>query len=86
MLSLFGNKYKDEEITMCAQNALELESMINSSKMIVQSENGIATLEGSAASEREKFRALDTVMTSLQGSRLKFERVEDQMNVLQAVS
>ena len=84
MLSLFGKKYKDEEIMMCAENALELESMINSSGMVVQSQKGIVTLQGSAKNEREKIRALDTVVTSLQGSRLKFERVEDRMNVAQA--
>ncbi|MEM7125244.1 MAG: BON domain-containing protein [Chloroflexota bacterium] len=81
MLSLFGKKYKDDEIMLCAENALELESMINSSNLIVVSEKGIVKLEGNANSEREKSRAMDAVLNSLQGARLEFAQIEDHIRV-----
>lgn len=81
MFSLFGKKFKDDEITLCAENALELESMINASDLVVHSEKGIVTVEGNANSAREKSRALDAIINSLQGSRLNFERIEDHITV-----
>lgn len=81
MFSLFGKKYKDDEIVLCAENALELESMINASNLAVISDKGIVKLEGKATSERDKTRALDAVMTSLQGARLDFARIEDHVTV-----
>ncbi len=81
MLSLFGKKYKDDEIMLCAENALELESMVDSSNLAVSSQKGIVTLQGRARTERDKSRAMDAVLNSLQGSRLKFERVEDQISL-----
>lgn len=81
MFSLFGKKYKDEEITLCAENALELETMVNSSNLVVVSEQGVVKLEGRTANERDKSRAVDTVFSSLQGAGIKFERIEDHINV-----
>lgn len=81
MLSLFGKKFKDGEITLCAENALELESMLNASHLVVSCDKGVVSLGGQADSEREKSRALDAVLHSLQGARLEFARIEDHINV-----
>ena len=78
---IFGKKYKDDEITQCAESALELESMVDSANLAVFSQKGVVTLEGKARTERDKSRAMDAVLNSLQGSRLKFERVEDHISI-----
>lgn len=81
MFSIFAKKYKDDEIVLCAENALELESMINASHLAVVSDKGIVKLEGKMKSDRDKSRAMDAVMNSLQGARLDFERIEDHVTV-----
>lgn len=81
MFSLFGKKFKDDEIVLCAENALELEAMLNASHLVVSSEKGVVKLGGKADSEREKSRAMEAVMNSLQGARLEFTRIEDHVKV-----
>lgn len=81
MFSLFGKKYKDDEIVLCAENALELESMINATNLAVVSDKGIVKLEGKINTERDKSRAMDAVMYSLQGARLDFARIEDHVTI-----
>lgn len=81
MLSLFKKKYQDDALMQCAENALELETMLDASTLSVSSEKGIVVLSGKARTTRDKSRAMDAVLNSLQGSRLKFERVQDNIVV-----
>ena len=77
----FSKKFNDSEIIACAENALEIESMIQSKDLAVTSDHGVIMLSGKVRSRIDKSRATDVVLNSLTGASLKFERIVDNIVV-----
>jgi osmotically-inducible protein OsmY len=82
MLSgIFGPKYDDEKLCEHAERGLIHEPLIQATHFDVSSTDGVILLHGRASSELEKSHALSAVRNALDGSGLKYERIEDDISL-----
>lgn len=81
MKRLFG-RYKDEELVARAEQALAEDPMVDLSHLEVLSEDGVVTLRGKLASSVAKRHALEAVHRHLELSGLKYDKIEDEIEVV----
>ena len=80
-LPFMKQKFDDDQIMMCAQSALEVETMLNATSLNVESEKGIVRLVGKVRSKIDKSRAATVVQHGLIGAQLKYDRIVDDIVV-----
>ena len=80
-LPFMKQKFDDDQIVLCAQSALEVETTLNASDVNIESDKGVVTLIGKVRSRIDKNRAAIAVQQSLIGAQLKYDRIIDDIVV-----
>jgi osmotically-inducible protein OsmY len=79
-MNLFGTRYKDDEIVLRAEHAIAEDSILNiMTRTDVSSQDGVVTIQGKAASEREQRHIEDVVRHALDGAGLAYEQIDNRI-------
>lgn len=79
---LAGQKYNDTKLLSQAQNAISSDPlMAEVTGVLVASEQGVIRLSGKVHRNFDKDRVENVIRTSLQTAGIKFERIENQVQV-----
>ncbi len=81
MVSLFGTQYDDEKLAMEAERALVEDPILNAIELAVSSQDGVVTLSGTAMSETNRNRAVETVRQALNSAGLEYDKIADELSV-----
>lgn len=81
MISLFGTKYKNEQLILTAERALNLEPAIDVSNLTISSEKGIVTIGGKLKTAFAKRHAIESVEKAFRREGLKFDKILDRIEV-----
>jgi hypothetical protein len=76
---LFGKKYKDDELVLTAEHALNDDPTIGISRLRIFSEKGVVTLRGEITNGVTKQHVEEVVHKGLERSGLKYQKVVDEL-------
>lgn len=80
-MSIFGTTYNDEQLVMEAERALAEDPAVDTAQIEIVSDKGIVTLSGRVSNDLNKRRAIDAVRRWYERNGLKYERIEDQIQL-----
>lgn len=79
---LFGTKYNDEQLTAQASNAISEDPLLHAaSEIIVESERGVITLNGTVARTSEKERVENVVRNALSATGIKYDQIINAVRI-----
>ena len=82
----FGTKYNDAQLMAQGLSALEEDPLLpNGATLIVSSEQGVVKISGTVHKNSERDRAEGVVRSAIRNVGLKFDRIENDVRVEEAL-
>ncbi|MCB0130594.1 MAG: hypothetical protein KDD78_07090 [Caldilineaceae bacterium] len=77
MVALFKPKFKDGELLLVAQEALDHESSVDARQLKLSCQDGVITLHGRLPSKVARQHAVTAITTAYERKHLRFDHIDD---------
>ncbi|MEZ4864269.1 MAG: BON domain-containing protein [Caldilineaceae bacterium] len=80
-IPFLSKRYDDDQLDQCVMTSLESDGLVDTTRLAINSKDGIVTIQGRARNTFEKKRVGSIAQQGLEASGLRFRQIVDNVSI-----